>query len=145
MLLNVATFITELEPQLRKTAMRDLRDVSQASEAVWNGMLRMMMYSVPEGLAEAVKKFLAQTEIPAVRKTKTGMKPCDIRPMIYDLKARGDSLKMVLALSEQATCKPDLLLSSLFEFAGTERPRALITRTQLLGEKDGALAPLESL
>ena len=38
-----------------------------------------------------------------------------------------------------------LLLSSLFAFAGVERPRALITRMQLLGEKDGALAPLETL
>ncbi len=101
--------------------------------------------TAPEGFEETIEKFLAQKEIPAVRKTKTGMKPCDIRPMIYGLTLNGNVLTMVLALCEQATCKPDLLLSSLFEFAKTERPRALITRTQLLGGQDGALVPLESL
>ena len=103
------------------------------------------METVPENFAETVERFLSQKEIPAIRKTKTGMKPCDIRPMIYGLSLKGNSLTMVLALCEKATCKPDLLLSSLFEFAGAERPRMLITRTQLLGEKDGMLMPLESL
>jgi hypothetical protein len=65
--------------------------------------------------------------------------------MIYGLTMKGNTLQMVLALCEKATCKPDLLLSSLFEFAQTPRPRALITRTQLLGEKDGVLCPLETL
>ena len=101
--------------------------------------------TAPERFSETVEKYLAQKEIPAIRKTKTGMKPCDLRPMIYGLSLNGNTLTMVLALCESATCKPDLLLSSLFEFAGTERPRSLITRTQLLGEKDGALVPLESL
>ena len=101
--------------------------------------------AVPEGLAGAVARFLSQKEIPAVRKTKTGMKPCDIRPMIYDLSLSGNMLRMTLALCEKATCKPDLLLESLFSFAGLERPRALITRIQLLGEQDGALCPLETL
>ncbi len=96
-------------------------------------------------LAQAVDDFLAQKEIPAMRKTKTGVKPCDIRPMIYALSLRDGVLRMTLALCEKATCKPDLLLSSLFEFAHLERPRALITRIRLLGEKDGALVPLETL
>ena len=106
---------------------------------------RAELEEVPEGLSDAIEKYLALKEIPAIRKTKTGMKPCDLRPMIYSLALNGNTLTMVLALCEQATCKPDLLLSSLFEFAGAERPRALITRMRLLGEKDGALAPLETL
>ena len=101
--------------------------------------------TVPAGLAEAVHGFLAQAEIPAVRKTKTGLKPCDIRPMIYTLSLSGDTLYMTLALSEKATCKPDLLLDSLFTFAGANRPRMLITRTQLLGLAGEVLCPLESL
>ena len=103
------------------------------------------METVPESLGGAVEAFLAQKEIPALRKTKTGVKPCDIRPMIYELSLRGNTLRMALALCEKATCKPDLLLSSLFEFAKVPRPRMLITRTQLLGEKDGVLSPLEAL
>ena len=97
------------------------------------------------GLHEIIPAYLAQKEIPAVRKTKSGLKPCDLRPMIYDLSLRDSTLSMTLALSEKATCKPDLLLSSLFEFAEMERPFALITRTRLLGEKDGVLCPLETL
>ena len=65
--------------------------------------------------------------------------------MIYDLPLAGDTLHMALALSEKATCKPDLLLQTLFDFAGLERPAARITRTQLLGEADGVLTPLENL
>ena len=103
------------------------------------------METVPEGLEDAIRNFLAQKEIPAIRKTKSGMKPCDIRPMIYDLKLTGDTLSMTLALCEKATCKPDLLLSSLFEFANLERPRMLITRKCLFGEESGVMKPLESL
>ena len=65
--------------------------------------------------------------------------------MIFGLSLTGDTLRFTLALCEKATCKPDLLLESLFSFAGLARPRALITRTQLLGEKDGAFYPLEAL
>ena len=50
-----------------------------------------------------------------------------------------------LALCEKATCKPELLLSTLFEFAKTERPHMIVTRTQMLGEKDGVFYPLEEM
>lgn len=99
----------------------------------------------PSGLSDAVTAFLAQEEIPALRKTKTGLKPCDIRPMIYDLSLNSGKLRMCLALCEKATCKPDLLLSSLFEFAKLPRPHAIVTRTQMFGEKDGAFYPLEEM
>ena len=115
--------------------------MAQLSAAMFEAKLE----AVPEGLAEAIPRFLAQAEIPAVRKTKTGLKPCDIRPMIYALSLAGDTLRFTLALCEKATCKPDLLLDSLFSFAGMPRPRALVTRTHLLGEKDGTFLPLEDL
>ena len=108
-------------------------------------MYEAKLDEAPEGLAEAIPAFLAQTEIPAIRKTKTGMKPCDIRPMIYDLALAGDTLRMTLALCEKATCKPELLLSTLFEFAKLERPHMIVTRTQMLGEKDGVFYPLEEM
>ena len=101
--------------------------------------------SVPEDFAKKIGEYLAQPEIPAIRKTKTGLKPCDLRPMIHALSLAGNTLHMTLSLCEQATCKPDLLLSSLFEFVGQEKPRAMITRVHLLGGEAGALVPLESL
>ena len=135
-----------LPPDLPCLSARPVDDRHPAPMALLTAAVyQAELETVPEGFQETMEKFLAQKEIPAVRKTKTGMKPCDIRPMIYDLVLNGNRLTMVLALCEQATCKPDLLLSSLFEFAGCDRPRALVTRTQLLGEKDGAFAPLEAL
>ncbi|MBE5783210.1 MAG: DUF2344 domain-containing protein [Clostridiales bacterium] len=115
--------------------------MAQLSAATYEAKLA----DVPNGLEEAIQRFVAQDEIPAIRKTKTGMKPCDLRPMIYQLSLKDDKLLMTLALCEKATCKPDLLLSSLFEFAQMERPRMLITRLQLLGEEQGVFKPLETL
>lgn len=135
-----------LPPDLPCLSARPVDDrhpapMAQLTAAIYQAELEQ----APENFEAAVQAYLAQREIPAVRKTKTGMKPCDLRPMIYGLTMKGNTLQMVLALCEKATCKPDLLLSSLFEFAQTPRPRALITRTQLLGEKDGVLCPLETL
>lgn len=135
-----------LPPDLPCLEVRPVEDrhpapMAQLAAAIYEAKLE----TVPEGLATAVQNFLAQKEIPALRKTKSGVKPCDIRPMIFDLRLSGDTLTMILSLCEQATCKPDLLMESLFAFANLPRPRALITRTQLLGEKNGALCPLETL
>ena len=135
-----------LPPDLPCLSARPVDDrhpapMAQLAAAVYQAELD----EVPQGMGETIQKYLAQQEIPAVRKTKTGMKPCDIRPMIYDLSLTGDTLRFTLALCEKATCKPDLLLDSLFFFAGLDRPRALVTRTRLLGERDGVLCPLEDL
>lgn len=115
--------------------------MAQLAAAVYEAKLEQ----VPDGLENAVARFLEQPEIQVMRKTKSGIKPSDIRPMIFDLRLRGQTLYMALALSEKATCKPDLLLQSLFDFAGMERPRTLITRTQLLGDENGVFKPLEDL
>lgn len=135
-----------LPPDLPLLSARPVDDrhpapMAQLCAAVYEAKLS----SVPAGLSEAVDRFLEQKEIPVMRKTKSGLKPADIRPMIHELRLDGDALRMVLSLSEKATCKPDLLLDTLFSFLGAERPRALITRLQLLGEENGALKPLETL
>ena len=102
-------------------------------------------------LADAIPQLLARTEIPAMRKSKSGLKPCDIRPMIYHLSAEktadGVTFQMQLALREQSTCKPDLLLNALAEQAGlAELPPRQIIRTVLYGMNDsGDLIPLENM
>ncbi len=65
--------------------------------------------------------------------------------MIYELKVEDGRLMAMLSLCEAATCKPDLLLTSLSAFAGVEKPRVYIVRRQLLGEWNGMLVPLENL
>ncbi|MBR1585966.1 MAG: TIGR03936 family radical SAM-associated protein [Clostridia bacterium] len=142
----MAKLSAALPPDLPLISARPVDDrhpapMAQLAAAVYEAVLT----NVPAGLDAAIGRFLAQTEINVMRKTKSGMKPSDIRPMIYDLRLTGDTLHMALALSEKATCKPDLLLQSLFDFAGLDRPPMLITRLQLLGEEDGVLKPLENL
>ena len=135
-----------LPPELPCLAARAVDDRHPAPMAqLAAAMYEAMLDEVPDGLAEAIPAFLAQDNIPAIRKTKTGMKPCDIRPMIYGLSLCGRALSMTLALCEKATCKPELLLSTLFEFAKLERPHMIVTRTQMFGEKDGVLLPLEEM
>lgn len=94
----------------------------------------------------AIPAFLAQESIMAMRRTKSGVKECDIRPLIHELRGEGDRLIATLTLTESTSCKPDMLLAALCGFAGCEAPRMIVTREGLLGEDDtGALAPLEQL
>jgi hypothetical protein len=103
-----------------------------------------------ESLAQSIPGFLNMREIPAIRKTKSGEKPCDIRPMIYGLtsmQASGISvLSATLALREEATCKPDMLLTALATASGMESLTYSLVRTSLIGkDSSGELKPLESL
>ncbi len=135
-----------LPPDLPCLSVRPVEDAHPAPMALLAAAeYAARLDETPQDLNRTVVAFLALGEIPAVRKTKTGLKPCDIRPMIYTLSLEGNTLSMTLALCEKATCKPDLLLDSLFSFAGLPRPHALITRRRLLGERDGELCPLETL
>ena len=86
-------------------------------------------------LAACREAFLAQAEIITPRKTKSGVKDCDIKPLMYGL-----------CLTESSSCKPDMLLTAWCGFAGCEAPRHLICREQLFGrDAAGKLAPLETL
>ena len=95
---------------------------------------------------DAVDAFLASEQVMAVRKTKSGEKEIDIRPLAITLERAGDVLLARLKLTETDTLKPDLLVSSLAKLAGVEPPEARIHRKCLLGEDEsGALRPLMEL
>jgi len=95
----------------------------------------------------AIDPLMIQEEITALRKTKKGMKPCDIKPMVYDLNTDGNKMNMLLALTEQATCKPSMLFDAIKRKAGLEMiPRHTLTRLALYGKNEkGELVPLETL
>lgn len=91
-------------------------------------------------VAQAVPEMLALPEIIAIRKTKSGEKPCDIRPMIHTLRAEetpeGFRLCYRVSLTERETLKPALLLETLAQKAGEPLPESLTERICLYGEKD---------
>ncbi len=102
-------------------------------------------------LTQAVPLLLKAEHFTTVRKTKTGMKECDIRPLIHELYADGTHIHAILKLTEKEACKPQMLLSALQQLAGMPESavpelRVLIVRTALYGtDADGKLAPLEKL
>lgn len=97
-------------------------------------------------MINAIPAFLAREEIMAVRKTKTGMKDTNIKPLIYALTGEGNILNATLALTERETCKPSMLTEALSRFTGDETPEILVHRTGLFGlDQDGRLRELETL
>ena len=100
-----------------------------------------------EKLAAAIPAMMARETVTAMRKTKTALKECDIKPLIYDLKAEGQHILATLTLTEREACKPGMLTEALTREAGIEGEiRMLVTRTALLGEDEaGNQVPLETL
>lgn len=95
---------------------------------------------------DAAEEFLRRESVMAVRKTKSGEREVDIRPMALLLEREGDVLSARLMLTEKDTLKPDLLVRALAEIAGAEVPEMRIHRRCLLGEdENGALKPLMEL
>ena len=95
---------------------------------------------------DAAEEFLRRESVMAMRKTKSGEREVDIRPMALSLEREGDVLSARLMLTEKDTLKPDLLVRALAEIAGAEVPEMRIHRRCLLGEDEsGALKPLMEL
>ncbi len=137
-----------LPPDMQLSFARPLEDRHPALMAMVRAAdyeLTLQDEEAARALAGALPGFLQQESITALRKSKSGMKECDIRPMIHDLRMAGNILIARLTLTEAATCKPDMLLTALSAFAGIDTPRMLVNRKGLLGESDGALVPLETL
>ena len=89
----------------------------------------------------SVPAFLEQSKITYTRRSKSGEKQDDFRPLIFNLIAKDGELFSTLSLSERGTGKPDQLWQLLASFRGVSAPRCLITRQALLNER---LAPLEN-
>ncbi|MBQ9300820.1 MAG: DUF2344 domain-containing protein [Clostridia bacterium] len=134
-----------LPPELPCVAVRAVDDRHPAPMAqLYAASYKMSVKENAEALISAIPSFLEKDSVMALRKTKSGEKLTDIRPMIYDLKALdGETVACTLALCEAATCKPELLLDALAKEAGLEaRPRVICARTQLYGRD---FVPLELL
>ena len=97
-------------------------------------------------ILETVPDFLNRECVMAIRKTKSGEKEIDIRPLAISVQTCENGIRARLTLTERDTLKPDLLLSSLCEMAGIEVPEVRIHRECLLGrDASGELKPLMEL
>ena len=100
-----------------------------------------------EKLTAAIPAMMSRETVMAMRKTKTALKECDIKPLIYELSGEGQHIYATMVLTERESCKPGMLIEALSREAGIEgEVRVLVTRTALLGtDGNGTLVPLERL
>ena len=133
--------------------LSEARIIDQKHPALM-AMLRAAKYDLmirdpetAEKLIAAIPAMMGKESVTAMRKTKTALKECDIKPLIYELKGEGSHILAVLTLTEREACKPAMLMEALARDAGIDGEiRMLITRTGLLGENEkGELVPLETL
>ena len=145
--LSEANFLTKLNAVLPEGLKAKAAHLLSDETAPAMARLFAAVYSLEpmEGfdhLAAALPGFLGQTSLPYLKKTKSGERMEDLRPLIYNLSVKEGALQAVLAFRESGTAKPDQLLASLCQFVGILPPRCLVTRKSLLDER---FAPLENV
>ena len=93
-----------------------------------------------------IPAFMERENVPAIKKTKSGEKEINARPMVISLEPFEGGFNARLMLTEREAIKPDLLISLLADMAGVEAPEARVHRLLLLGEDgEGNLKPLMEL
>ena len=98
------------------------------------------------GFSTALNAFMALPEYFAQKKSKSGVKETNIRPLVLDAKREENALLVRLMLTEKDSLKPELLLSELAKLAGAEDYSARIHRTCLYAAgADGSLVPFMDL
>ena len=94
-----------------------------------------------------VPAFLEREVVDAVKKTKSGERTVNARPLVLSLEALdAGRFRTRLMLTESQSIKPELLVGLLSDMAGVEAPMARVHRTMLLGlDTAGKPAPLMTL
>ena len=99
-----------------------------------------------QAVQDAAEAFMAEECVMAVKKTKSGEKEINIRPLALSVEPVEEGLRARLMLTEKDALKADLLVKTLAERAGVEPPQVRIHRTCLLAkDAQGALRPLMEL
>ena len=93
-----------------------------------------------------IPSFMEKDCVLELKKTKSGEKEINIRPLVISAEAFDGGFNVRLMLTEKESLKPDLMIRALAAMAGVEMPEARIHRLLLLGEDpEGQLKPLMEL
>ncbi|MBE5773011.1 MAG: DUF2344 domain-containing protein [Clostridiales bacterium] len=99
-----------------------------------------------ERILAQVPAFMERECVLEMKKTKSGEKEINIRPLVISADTFENGINMRLMLTEKESLKPNLMLKALCDMAGVEIPEAKIHRLLLLGEDvEGQLKPLMEL
>ena len=67
-----------------------------------------------------MKEYLSKDTLPAIKKTKSGEKEIDMKPMILEYSFMDDALDILLMMSSKVTLKPTLLFEYFYKSIGKE-------------------------
>ncbi len=110
-----------MPPDMQLTEARSVDDRHPALMAMLRAASYDLLIRNPEEadrLRAAIMPMMAREKVTAVRKTKSGMKEVDIKPLIYAINGKGQHIYCTLALTEGQTCKPGMLMEALCREAG---------------------------
>ena len=83
---------------------------------------------------ERIPVFLQREVVTTVKKTKSGEKEINARPLVVEMEPLEEgSFRTRLMLTESQSIKPEMLVGLLADLAGVEAPRAHVHRLALLG------------
>lgn len=85
---------------------------------------------------EQIRSFIAQDEIPVMKKTKKGEREINIRPLIYSMAYRNGVYSMTVSQGSRNNLKPELVLSAFAAFSGkgVDKSDFLIHRKELYAD-----------
>lgn len=93
-----------------------------------------------------IAEFEKQDCVYAMKKSKSGEKEVNIRPLVLSASGEGNIVRARLMLMERDSLKADLYIKTLARLAGVDAPEMRIHRTRLLGrDANGDLKPLMEL
>lgn len=85
----------------------------------------------PEDWKEKAAQFMNQPTISILKKTKKSEKEVDIKPMIYKLEVRDESVYMQVATGSVENLKPELVMQALGSFLGIDLETVSFTHHRL--------------
>ena len=91
-----------------------------------------------------IDKYMSQSSINAIKKTKKGEKEIDIKPLIYDIKSGDDYVYIKVSQGSSNNLKPSLVTETLLKFLNRPMPDFVqYERLDMFFEIDQELKSLE--
>lgn len=84
----------------------------------------------PFDLETAVKAFMEKETIPVTKQTKKSETELDLKPFIYEMKAKDKTAELFVDASSAGNIKPSLVLEALFKEQGCELPKFALQITR---------------
>ena len=92
---------------------------------------------VTEGGVPSADLFRNADKVMAVKKTKSGIKEIDIKPLVKELEQTGNTFRMLLSAGSENNLKAELLMQEMYRLSELEYKRwfIIIERTELFAEE----------